>query len=168
METAGQDGSKEHRDFVPLIAAIERVEDSVGEAAPPSLRIEASGLHDTLAHELIPHAVSEGRTVFPVLRRVTGTDHVTREMNSDHKEIARLTDELDRMSGEIAAAGLDTAHERRLRKVLHELRAVVQHHFSEEEQGCFQVLKTELGPDEARAMYEAMERAAAELRSLYE
>lgn len=168
MKTAGKDASKEHRDFVPLIAAIERVEDSVGGAPAPSLRIEASGLHDTLAHALIPHAVSEGRTVFPVLRRVTGTDRVTREMNKDHKEIARLTDELDRMGGEIAKTGLDTAHERKLRKILHELRAVVQHHLSDEDQSCFEVLRAELGPDEARAMYEAMEKAAAELRSLYE
>lgn len=168
MKTAGKDDSREHRRFVPLIAAIERVEDEVGEVKPPSLRIEASGLHETLAHELIPHAVSEGRTVFPVLRRVTGTDEVTREMNRDHKEIARLTDDLERLGTEIAKAGLDTPHERKLRKALHDLRQVVQHHFSEEEQSCFEVLKAELGPDEARAMYEAMERSAAELRSLYE
>ena len=41
-------------------------------------------------------------------------------------------------------------------------------HLQAEQESCYQVLDTELGPDEARQMHEAMERATAELRGLCE
>ena len=159
---------EKHGEFVPLIAAIEMVEESVGEAKPAALRVSTAGLHESLAHGLLPHAVGEGRTVFPVLRRVTGADEATATMNRDHKEIGRLTDELERVRGEIAASGFDVAHERRLGELLHSLRQVIERHFEEEQEACFSILKTELGPDEARDLFEAMERATGEIRSLYE
>jgi iron-sulfur cluster repair protein YtfE (RIC family) len=159
---------EEHREFVPLIAAIEAVKVEAEEGKPAQLRVASAGLHETLAHGLIPHAVGEGRTVFPVLRRVTGSDIAAREMTHDHKEIGRLTDELDRISHELSKAGVSSAERERMGKVLGELRETVQRHFEHEEEACFQVLRAELSPEEAREMYRAMEQAAADLRKLYE
>ena len=156
-----------HREFVPLIAAIDRVEGEIEESSPLLLRTETGTLHETLAHELIPHAVGEGRTVFPVLRRVTGTDKVTKEMLHEHREISRLTDELERIRQELTKAGVGTAQEAEMRKVLSDLRTAVQHHFEQEEQACFEVLKTELTPEEAEELYAAMERATSEIRRSY-
>jgi iron-sulfur cluster repair protein YtfE (RIC family) len=156
-----------HREFVPLIAAINRVEGEIEESSPLLLRTETGTLHETLAHELIPHAVGEGRTVFPVLRRVTGTDKVTKEMLHEHREISRLTDELERIRQELTKAGIGTAQEAQMRKVLSDLRAAVQHHFDQEEQACFEVLKTELTPEEAEELYAAMEKATKEIRRSY-
>ncbi len=51
---------------------------------------------------------------------------------------------------------------------LHSLRQVIERHFEEEQEACFSILKTELGPDEARDLLKAMERATTEIRSLYE
>ncbi|HZP90056.1 MAG TPA: hemerythrin domain-containing protein [Actinomycetota bacterium] len=167
MEPADKDLSEKHGEFVPIIAAIERAEASVG-AGESALRVQASDLHESLAHGLIPHAIGEGRTLFPVLRRVTGSDQASAAMNRDHKELARLTDELDRLRSSIAEAGLDAAAERSLTRVLRDLRELMARHFAEEEQVCFQVLKAELSPEEARQMCETMERTAAEVRSLYE
>ncbi len=157
-----------HREFVPLIAAIEHVETEAEEGKPAQLRVSAAGLHETLAHGLIPHAVGEGRTVFPVLRKVTGSDTSALEMTHDHKEIGRLTDELERIRDELSKSGLSTAERERMGKVLGELRDTVKRHFEHEEEACFKILKAELSPDDAREMYEAMERAAADLRRLYE
>ena len=45
---------KRHREFVPLIAAIDTVEGEIGETSPLLLRAETGPLYETLAHELIP------------------------------------------------------------------------------------------------------------------
>jgi iron-sulfur cluster repair protein YtfE (RIC family) len=156
-----------HREFVPLIAAVERVEESVGQGRK-TLRADVIGLHEAFAHGLIPHAVGEGRTVFPVLRRVTGSSREATEMTEEHREIARLTDELERLTDELESSGGGTARERALRSLLHDLRTSLREHFEEEEAVCFRILSSELGPDEARNLYEAMESAAADLRGLYE
>jgi iron-sulfur cluster repair protein YtfE (RIC family) len=155
-----------HREFAPLIAAVEKVEQSPEEGA--ALRSEALDLHEAFAHGLIPHAVGEGRTVFPVLRRITGSSRESADMTNEHREIARLTDELERLTDELEASGEAGASERSLRSVLGQLRAAVQTHFEQEEALCFRILSSELEPEEGRALYEAMEQAAADLRRTYE
>lgn len=157
--------SEKHGQFVPLIAAIERVESSVGSSSPAVVHLSAEGLHESLAHGLIPHAVGEGRTVFPVLRKITGSSTAAVEMNSEHQEIARLTDELERLSEE---AAVGSAQERALRETLHSLRRVLEDHLQSENEVCYTVLRTELSPEDARALCEAMDRASEEIRRLYE
>ena len=156
-----------HREFVPLIAAVERVEESVGQEGK-TLRADVIGLHEAFAHGLIPNAVGEGRTVFPVLRRVTGSSRQATEMTKEHRDIALLTDELERITEELERSGLDASHERALRSLLRDLRTTLAQHFEEEEAVCFRILSSELGPEEARSLYEAMEHAASDLRVLYE
>ena len=85
--------AEKHTRFVPLIAAIDRAEGELEEGRPVLLHAEAGVVHETLEHELLPHAVGEGRTLFPVLRRVTGSTEVTGEMLESHRKIARLTGE---------------------------------------------------------------------------
>jgi hemerythrin-like domain-containing protein len=87
-------------------------------------------------------------------------------MTKDHREIARLTDELERRMDELERS--PAAGERALRTVLRDLRIAVEEHFDAEESVCFRILSSELGPEEARSLYEAMEAAAADLRRAYE
>ncbi len=157
-----------HAEFVPLIAAIEKVEASVGEGKAPSLRLSTVGLHESLAHGLIPHAVGEGRTVFPVLRRVTGSDEIATEMNREHREIARLTDELERIHGELVRSGVSSEKERALTGLLERLRTAIREHFAAEEETCFRILKAELDPDEAKELCRALDVAATQVREAYE
>ena len=156
-----------HREFVPLIAAVENAEEGVEEGRP-TFRGEIKGLHEAFAHGLIPHAVGEGRTVFPVLRQVTGSSREATEMTHEHREIARLTDELERVTGDLERSGASRDQQRELRTILHDLRTAVETHFEEEEAVCFRILSSELGPDEARSLYEAMEQASSDLRRVYE
>ncbi len=156
-----------HREFVPLIAAIERTEELTGEPPGVRLLVDAAQLHETLAHGLIPHAVGEGRTVFPTLRRVTGSDSATRELTEEHRRLARLTDELEGLQRELGADAIDVTQER-LQALLEDLKVALRKHFADEEQACFEVLHSELGEDEAREMFEAMERASTEMRRAYE
>jgi iron-sulfur cluster repair protein YtfE (RIC family) len=96
-----------HREFVPLIAAIDRVSGELDQGSALLIRSEAWGIHETLSHELLPHAVGEGRTLFPVLRRVTGSTAMTNEMLAEHREISqrvRAGQELRDRAGEVEAA----------------------------------------------------------------
>jgi len=159
---------EKHREFVPLIAAIEKVEDLVGEVPVVSLRGSTGGLRESLAHGLIPHAIGEGRTVFPMLRKLTGSSEAARAMNREHREIARLTDELERIGDELARSGLSPSEGQALRRVLHDLRGRIREHFEQEQEACFSILQDELSPDEARELFQAMERATEEIREAYE
>lgn len=167
MGKSAESMCEKHREFVPLIAAIDKVGDELGSGSALLIRAETGNLHEALAHQLLPHAAGEGRTVFPVLRRVTGSDVVTKEMLREHREIARLTDELERIREELGRAGIGTEREAQMRKVLDDLKAAVNHHFEQEEQACFEVLKTELTQQEAEELYVAMERATQEFRRTY-
>jgi len=166
MSKAADSLCRRHREFVPLIAAVERVEASV-ESGHVGLHAEAMELHEAFAHGLIPHAVGEGRTVFPVLREITGSGRDSTEMTKDHREISRLTDELERTMDELDRSP-GSERERALRTVLHDLRTAVAEHFEAEESVCFRILSSELEPEEARSLYDAMEAAAADLRRVYE
>ncbi len=159
---------EEHREFAPVIGLIERVGGAVGEVSVLTLRGDTATVHESLAHGLLPHAVGEGRTLFPVLRRVTGSDEAAVSMRREHVEIARLTDELERLRDELGGAGLTQAQQERIRRVLHGLETVVKEHFEQEEQMCFSVLQAELSPEEAREMFVTLRRVTEEIRSLYE
>lgn len=167
MKTEREGLSDKHRGFVPLIAAIERIEGTVGHGEVTPIRLETAGLHESLAHGLIPHAVGEGRTVFPVLRRVTGSSEISTEMTKEHREIARLTDELEKLRMELGER-VEPAHGRALTRLLEELRTRLAHHFEAEEQVCFQILRAELDPEEAREICDAMEQATEVVRRNYE
>lgn len=159
---------EKHAPFVPLIAAIDRMEGEIEAGSPVLLRAEAGVVHETLAHELIPHAVGEGRTLFPVLRRVTGTDAVTKEMLDAHREIGRLTDELDRIRHELIKAGVGSEQGEQMQTLLERLKTTVEEHFEQEEHYCFEVLKKELSPEEATGLCEALEQATHDVRRTIE
>jgi len=156
-----------HREFVPLIAAIDRVSGELEQGSALLIRAETGGIHETLSHELMPHAVGEGRTLFPVIRRVTGSDAATKEMLSEHREISRLTDELEQIRLELSKAGIGAQQESEMRRVLDGLKRAIESHFEQEEQACFQVLKTELSPQEAEELYASLEQATAAIRRTY-
>jgi hemerythrin-like domain-containing protein len=115
---------------------------------------------------MLPHAVGEGRTVFPVLRRVTGSELKAVEMTKQHRELARLSDELERVVGDLRSTGHRA--EQDLGRILHALRRTLDEHLAAEEEVCFTVLRKELTPEEAHEVCAAMERATEEVRRAYE
>ena len=163
---------EKHTRFVPLIAAIDRMEGElegkVEGGSPVLIHAEAGVVHETLEHELLPHAVSEGRTLFPVLRRVTGSSEVTGDMLEAHRKIARLTDELERVRHDLIKAGVSSRQGEQMHALLEELKSTVRSHFEQEEHHCFEVLQKELPPDEAKGLCEALEKATHDVRRTIE
>jgi len=155
---------EKHSRFVPLIAAIDRVEGELEGGSPVVIHAAASAVHETLEHELLPHAIGEGRTLFPVLRRVTGSTEVTGEMLEAHRKIAKLTDELDRIRHELIQAGASSKQGEQMHTLLEELKSTVERHFEQEEHYCFEVLQKELPPTEAEELCQALERATHDVR----
>ena len=167
MTKAEESLCERHREFVPLIAAIDRATGELEQGSALLIRAEAGGIHETLSHELIPHAVGEGRTLFPVIRRVTGSDATTKEMLAEHREISRLTDELEAIRQELTRAGIGAQQEAEMRRVLGGLKRAIEDHFEQEEKACFEVLRTELSPQEAEELYASLEEATAAIRRTY-
>lgn len=159
---------EKHATYRPYVKRMGEVAAEVGEVPIHTLERDAGDLHEFLAHVLIPHAIGEGRIVFPVIRRVTGTAEGTRAMRGEHVEIARLTDELEAIRRELEAEGISASRKRALRHLLGDLREMVDRHFREEEELCLALVEAELSPEECRTMYEAMETAAREIREAYE
>jgi len=168
----GKPLAEKHTRFVPLIAAIDRMEGELEGRGEGGSRVllhaQAGVVHETLEHELLPHAVGEGRTLFPVLRRVTGSTEVTGDMLEAHRKIARLTDELDRVRQELITAGVSSKQGEQMHALLEELKSTVQSHFEQEEHYCFEVLQRELPPDEAKGLCEALEQATQDVRRTIE
>jgi iron-sulfur cluster repair protein YtfE (RIC family) len=158
--------SERHERFTPIVAQVTEVESTVGSASPMTLWLSTDELQEGLAHELLPHAAGEGRIVFPVLRRVTGSERRGIEMTEQHREIGRLTDRLEQVRGELSQ-GRPHAEED-LVEVLDLLRAALDEHFKAEEEACFTVLKQELSSEEAAEVCAAMERATDAFRRAYE
>jgi hypothetical protein len=93
-----------------------------------------------------------------------GAPEATATMSRDHVEVGRLTDELAALREALIGETIDAAQARALRRTLYGLYALVKVHFAKEEEVYLPMLDARLAPDEARAMFEAMERAATEAR----
>lgn len=160
--------SGEHRRFVSPIEALGSLAASVGTMAPEALRPVLDELHEFLAHQLLPHAVGEGRTVYPEVRRALGGAEKTVEMTHDHAEIARLTDELDELRTQVGTPSWTKRDLRALAGLLADLHRVIREHFEQEEEVCRAAMEGRLSGPDAEQVLERMRRAATELRELYE
>lgn len=160
--------SGEHRRFVSPIEALGSLAASVGTMTPETLRPVLDELHEFLAHQLLPHAVGEGLTVYPEVRRALGGAEKTVEMTHDHAEIARLTDELDELRTQVGTPSWSKRDRRALAGLLSELHRLISEHLEQEEEVCRAVLEGTLSGTDAEKVLERMRRAAAELRDLYE
>lgn len=168
MTTLKETLHDEHEEFRPYVEAIRDAADAVGDVPASNLRQRLGEIHEFLAHRLIPHAVAEGRTLYPVFREVGGTPEVTVRMNRCHVELGRFTDELERLRKGLVGPEPTRGQERDLRRVLYGLHAVVRGHFEEEEETYRQTVEQSFSRDAAVQILDAMEQAAQEIRELYE
>src|SRR3990172_6109389 len=123
MTTTKQTLHDEHAEFVPYLDLIRKAADGVGEFPPGAMRAMLDEIHEFLSHKLIPHAVAEGRVLYPVVRQVSGTPEVTVRMNRCHVELGRFADEVARLRGSL---GTSPRQEQELRRVLYEEWGVVR------------------------------------------
>jgi iron-sulfur cluster repair protein YtfE (RIC family) len=154
---------EEHRELLPHIEALRTAADSIGDVSSDALRDEVDGAYEFLVEHLIPHATAEDRALYPVVARVMGAPEATATMVRDHVTVGQLTKELgglrSELHGEPAVGQLKA-----LRRILYGLYALVSTHFAKEEEVYLPLLEERLSAEQAEAMFQQLEVAAAEAR----
>lgn len=164
MATVTQPLREEHKELFPQVESLRIAADSVRESAVESLDPRLEEAYEFLTHHLIPHAQAEDRALYPVVQKVMGAPEATVTMSRDHVEVGRLTEELRNLRLQIAGGQINLEQANNLRRVLYGLYALVKVHFAKEEEVYLPLLDARLSPEDARAMFKAMEQAAHEAK----
>jgi hemerythrin-like domain-containing protein len=143
----------EHKDLLPHIENLRATGDAVGRIAAEELRELLLGAHGFLAQQLIPHAISEDKVLYPLVARYMGSSGATDLMSYEHTQVVALTRRLEAM------LSADDQDEAALREVLYSLYSLVSQHFAKEEMFFLPVLRDHLTPEDDDEAAEAMHRA---------
>ena len=155
----------EHKELMPQVKTLQLAGDNIHEVLTSSDRALIDKAYTFLTHHLIPHAQAEEKALYPVVRKVMGSEVGTATMSRDHLEIQQLTKELDLLRSKITGTKITVKQANALRGVLYGLYAIVKLHFAKEEEVYLPLLDTRLKPEEAQAMFAAMETAAQEAKA---
>ncbi len=155
---------EEHKDLFPHVARLKAAADAVGDRSSEEVREGVGSALDFLQHFLIPHATAEDAALYPVVQKLMGAPQATATMSRDHVEVGRLTGRLSELAAATGAGEITPAQRNELRSLLYGLHALVALHFAKEEEIYLPLLDERLSPAEARAMFAAMEKAAAAAR----
>lgn len=168
MTPAARTIQEEHEAFRPHLEAIRRLADSVGEASVAQLRAGVRDVDEFLAHTVMPHAVAEGRVLFPLVRKEGAEPTIGVRMTECHVQLGLLLDELEALIPSVQGRSLTGATERNLRRVLYSIHALLTAHLAEVDADLEPLLEAKLPPEEREALFEAIEKCAREVASLYE
>ena len=165
MATLTQPLRDEHKELFPHIESLRLAGDLISEALTTPAVAGIEEAHNFLTHHLIPHAQAEDKALYPVVQKAMGALQATATMSRDHVEVGRLTEELAALQAQISGPTISPEHARALRRVLYGLYALVKVHFAKEEEIYLPLLDSRLTPEEAHAMFEAMETAAHQAKA---
>lgn len=140
----------EHAELLPSIEHLKDAADIAGGDDAELIKSESYAAHDFLAHQLIPHAVSEDEVLYPLIARYAGNSDATNMMSYEHAEVARLTHRLEELLQE------DPPERTELQHVLYSLHALVLLHFKKEEKFLLPILQDHLTEEDDAAAAQAM------------
>lgn len=122
---------------------------------------EASALIEFLESDLLPHAASEERGLYPAIEELLRTHgSPTATMVIDHEFIRDYVRQIEETAGAMARAGHDRSHlESRLRRLGVELEAVLRLHVEKEERVYLPLFEAHLSAEQQEAVLDAMHAA---------
>ncbi len=144
--------TQEHQEMLPHIEQLKAAADAVGYVSPKALRPYLVEAYDFLHNQLIPHAKSEDKVLYPIVARYMGNTGATNLMSYEHAEVVVHTRRLEKLM----AGPVD---EPALRNVLYSLHILVLLHFNKEEEFFMPVLRSHLTTAGDEAAVQAMHRA---------
>jgi hemerythrin-like domain-containing protein len=165
MATLTQPLRDEHEELMPQIKSLLLAGDAIHEALTSADRKLIDKAYTFLTRHLIPHARAEEKALYPVVRKVMGAEGGTATMSRDHVEIEQLTQELDSLRSKVTGTKITEEQANEFRRVLYGLYAIVKVHFAKEEEVYLPLLDSRLKPEEAQAMFAAMEAAAQDAKT---
>jgi hemerythrin-like domain-containing protein len=145
----------EHQELIPHIEQIRILADSIPEAPLERIREGVQEVYEFMADHLLPHAQAEEAALYPVVQKVLGSPEATRTMSRDHVEVRRYTEKLAEFQ-----QGLSERDFKALQRLLYGLYAIVKLHFAKEEEVYLPILEQRLSREQAKEMFESLERAA--------
>ena len=103
-------------------------------------RVDCSAIHAVFEEEysfivgqLVPHMEAIESTLYDQLERLMGQRHSMEPMRQEHREMARLIEEMGRYRGHVEGCRLSAVEGLALRRVLYRLHSILKVHLAEEE-----------------------------------
>lgn len=156
----------EHKELFPHIESLKLAGLSVhGTLSQASLDL-INESYEFLTDHLLPHAQAEEAGLYPAVQKVMGTPYGTATMSRDHVEVEQLTRELGALRDRVSATEIGARQANELKRLLYGLYTLVKVHFAKEEEVYLPLLDANLTPEDARALFEVMEKAASNARVL--
>ena len=165
MTTLTQPLRDEHKELYPEIESLRLAAEAINETLSDAGHERIDEAYAFLAYHLLPHAQAEEKALYPAVQKVMGTPSGTATMSRDHVEDDRLTAELAALRAQIKGTTLSMELVNAFRRVLYGLYTLVKVHFAKEEEVYLPLLDSRLKPEEALAMFQAMEEAAHEAKA---
>lgn len=156
----------EHAELFPHVESMRIAADAIGERPPVEVAAKVAEVVEFLSRQLIPHATAEEEALYPVVDKLLGAPGATASMSLDHVEVGRLSGVLKELKTKLDARQLTQNEVQELRMALYGLYVLVKLHFHKEEVAYLPLLDQKLTPEAARAMFEAMEAAAARAKKV--
>lgn len=165
MVTLTQPLRDEHKELLPEVETLREAGEVIQETLSASGRESIDKALAFLTNHLLPHAEAEEKALYPVVQKAMGSPSATATMSRDHVEVEHLTRELGSLRSQVKGSTLSGQQVNEFRRVLYGLHTLVRVHFAKEEEVYLPLLDARLKPDEARAMFAAMEKAAHEAKA---
>jgi hemerythrin-like domain-containing protein len=165
MATLTQPLRDEHKELMPHVESLNAAADAIREILATSDLVVIDEALSFLTDHLLPHAKAEEKALYPVVRKVMGSVDGTSTMSRDHVEIEKMTKELVLIRSKIKVTRITMQQATAFRRLFYGLYAIVKLHFAKEEEVYLPLLDKNLKPEEAKAMFVAMELAAHEAKA---
>lgn len=166
MTTLTQPLREEHKELLPHVERIRQVADEIGEVPVVVIRQDVEEVYDFLANHLKPHAEAEEAALYPAVQKVLGSPDATKTMSRDHMEIGLYIDELASLRIALMDEVMTTEHIKSLQRVLYGVYGLIKVHFAKEEEVYLPILDQHLTPESAQKLFETMEAAAHEAKTI--
>jgi iron-sulfur cluster repair protein YtfE (RIC family) len=159
MNTLTQPLRDEHKELIPHIENILKVADNISGMLPEQIQDEVEEVYEFLAYHLLPHAQAEEAVLYPAVQQALGSPNATRTMSHDHLEVGRYIEELASLRRDLSPRQFKP-----LLRVLYGVYALVKVHFAKEEEVYLPILEERLSIEQAKELFEAMEKAAGQAK----
>jgi quercetin dioxygenase-like cupin family protein len=128
---------EEHAGLFPHLEHLGALAAGAGDLDEAELRRRLTAVLEFLRDDLLPHAAEEERSVYPAVEKVLrAAGGATRTMSIDHRFVGAMVEELV----ELSAGSLAAADRERARRVLYGLRALLEVHFTKENEAYVPLL----------------------------
>ena len=159
----------EHRDFEPYLEEMDVLARSIHTVPVQELTQRLAWLHEFLAHELMPHAVAEGRILAPLVADEPGESSLTRRMTLCHAQMAKLIDELDVLRHQLVHERTHSTSKRGLQaRAVWDPCTLLSAHLLEAELELQPLIQARLTPEGRELLFDKVDQYAQEVRDLYE